>query len=115
MLNIVEDVIKDKIEPYPSKISPYRSYEIQEIQSISRHVSPVATGENADEIAVPINTSPRLTLLPRLPTPPEPIISPTEKIETPPKQPSSPTAQELFPFPQESAFVVDFEKIRRGN
>lgn len=124
-------MIKDKIGPYPSQSSPYRSYEVKETNIISRQPSPIPV--TADEAAIPI-TSPRvLTPLPRMPTPPVPTMSPVpvEKIITPPPNAPSPSPppppaspsppppppepmQDLFSFPQESAFVVDFDKVRRG-
>ncbi len=122
-------MIKDKVEPYPSNISPYRSYEVHEIKTISRQGSPIpSTADDreipttaddraipitADDRAIPIITPPTLTPLPRVPTPPAPtMFSVTvEKSLTPP---SSPLAKDLFSFPQKSAFVVDFDKVRRG-
>ncbi len=113
----VEDVIKDKVEPYPSHLSPYRSFEIQETKSISQHASPIPV--NADDTAVPIDTPGKLNPFPRIPTPPEPIMSPvpTEKIDTPSAllALSLMPAKNIFSFHQESAFVVDFDKVRRGS
>ena len=119
-------MIKDKVGPYPSQLSPYRSYEVKETKIISRQPSPIPI--TADEAAVPITSPPVLTPLPRMPTPPVPMMSPVpvEKIISPPPPASSPSLtpsppprpvelmQDLFSFPQESAFVVDFDKIRRG-
>jgi hypothetical protein len=109
-------VIKDKVEPYPSDLSPYRSYEIQETKSISQQASPIPV--NADDTAIPINTPPKLDPFPRMPTPPVPTMSPIpmETITTPPSlsSPSLMPAQNIFSFHQESAFVVDFDKVRRG-
>jgi hypothetical protein len=119
----VEDIIKERVEPYPDNMSPYKSYEIQEIKSISRHESPIP--DPADDIAIPIITPPVLTPFPRLPTPPTPTISPRlvksvtpppEKMITPPpeKMITPPPIRDIFLFPQESPFIVDFDKIRRG-
>lgn len=122
-------MIKDKIGPFPSHANPYRSYEVKETKTVSRPVSPIPL--TADETAIPITTPPVLTPFPRIPTPPVPTMSPAspvEKITSPPPPPSPsllpvssppplspPTVvQDLFSFPQESAFVVDFDKIRRG-
>lgn len=121
-------MIKDKIGPFPSHSSPYRSYEVKETRTVSRQASPIPV--TADETAVPIDTPPILTPFPRMPTPPVPIVSPVPPIEkitsppppspsilpafsSPPVSPSTVT-QDLFSFPQESAFVVDFDKVRRG-
>jgi hypothetical protein len=112
---LVEDVFKERVEPYPDDLSPYKSYEIQEIQSISRHESPIP--DPADDTAIPINTPTVFPSFPRLPTPPTPTISPPlEKPVTPPieKTMTPPPMENLFSFPQESAFIVDFDKVRRG-
>jgi hypothetical protein len=97
-------VIKDKVEPYPSHLSPYRSYELQETKSTSQQASPIPT--TADDTAIPITTLPTLIPFPRMPTPPIPTMSPVpvERIAT-----SSVPIQDI-----ESAFVVDFDKVRRG-
>ncbi len=97
-------MIKDKVEPYPSHLSPYRSYEVQETKSTSQQASPIPT--TADDTAIPITTLPTLIPFPRMPTPPIPTMSPVpvERIAT-----SSVPIQDI-----ESAFVVDFDKVRRG-
>ncbi|CAF3616337.1 unnamed protein product [Rotaria sordida] len=120
---LLEDIIKERIEPNSHHFSPYKSYEVQEIKSISRHDSPIPI--SADDTAIPIFTPPLLKPFPRIPTPPATTISPTlekpvtpseeksvtpsiEKIITPPLH-----IQNIFSFPQASAYVVDFDKIRR--
>ena len=97
----VEDVIKDKVEPYPNHLSPYRSFEIQETKSISQQASPIPA--NADDTAIPMDTPAKLAPFPRLPTPPELL------------EPSLMPTRNIFSFHQESTFVVDFEKVRRGS
>ncbi|CAF0800740.1 unnamed protein product [Rotaria sp. Silwood1] len=129
---LLEDIIKERVEPNPCDFSPYKSYEVQEIKSISQHESPIPV--SADDAATPIFTPPVLTPFPRIPTPPAPTISPSlekpvtppveksvtplvEKIITPPPPPPPPSSssfvQNIFSFPQASAYVVDFDKIRR--
>lgn len=108
--SLVEDVIKERIGPFPHNLNPYRSYEVHEIKSINHIESPRPIV--ADEKATPIGESHIVTPLPRLPTPPTPkTFSPM-----PPPQiiPGPPPSERTFTFPQESAFVVDFDKIRRG-
>lgn len=74
-------------------MSPYKSYEVQEIQCISRHSSPIL--DTADENAIPIVTPAVIPSLPRIPTPTliPPSVSPTSA---------------------ESPHVVTLEKARRG-
>ncbi|CAF2511377.1 unnamed protein product [Rotaria sp. Silwood2] len=125
---LLEDIIKERVVPNPRNFSPYKSYEVQEIKSISRHESPIPV--SADDTAIPIFTPPILTPLPRIPTPPAPTISPSlekpvtpsleksvktpvEKIITPPPPPPQPRVQNMFLFPQASRYVVDFDKVRR--
>ncbi|CAF4365711.1 unnamed protein product, partial [Adineta steineri] len=101
---LVEDVIKDRIGPYPNNLNPYRSYEVHETKS----ESPIAVC--ADEKATTIADGNEIKSFPRIPTPPTPIITPqppSEKILTPS------LSQDIFLFPQESPFIVDFDKVRR--
>ncbi|CAF0877672.1 unnamed protein product [Adineta steineri] len=102
---LLEDVIKDRIGPYPNNLNPYRSYEVHETKS----ESPIPVC--ADEKATTIADGNEIKSFPRLPTPPTPIITPqppSEKILTPS------LSQDIFLFPQESPFIVDFDKVRRG-
>ncbi|UJR25878.1 hypothetical protein I4U23_007228 [Adineta vaga] len=106
---LLEDVIKEKIGPYPHHFNPYKSYEVHEIKSINRHESPRPV--LADEKATPIGESTIITSYPRIPTPPNPtILSPLPQQE---KTISPPLNQNTFTFTQESPFIVDFDKIRR--
>ncbi|CAF3590510.1 unnamed protein product [Adineta steineri] len=101
---LLEDVIKDRIGPYPNNLNPYRSYEVHETKS----ESPIPVC--ADEKATTIADGNEIKSFPRLPTPPTPIITPqppSEKILTPS------LSQDIFLFPQESPFIVDFDKVRR--
>ena len=107
--SLVEDILKDKVEPYPDNLSPFKSYEIQEVKSISSRLSAIPAP--ADEMAIPIDTPFNLTPFPRLPTPPELIRSSSTEKSTP----ISPTRNDRFLFEQESPHVVDLEKVRQGN
>ncbi|CAF3696495.1 unnamed protein product [Adineta steineri] len=101
---LLEDIIKDRIGPYPNNLNPYRSYEVHETKS----ESPIPV--SADEKATTIADGNEIKSFPRLPTPPTPIITPqpsSEKILTPS------LSQDIFLFPQESPFIVDFDKVRR--
>ncbi|CAF0857834.1 unnamed protein product [Adineta ricciae] len=106
---LLEDVIKEKIGPYPHHFNPYKSYEICEIKSVSRHESPRLV--LADEKAIPIIEPTIISSYPRLPTPPTPsILSP---LPTPDNMLSLPSNQNTFTVPQESSSVVDLDKARR--
>ncbi|CAF3687888.1 unnamed protein product [Adineta steineri] len=101
---LLEDIIKDRIGPYPNNLNPYRSYEVHETKS----EPPIPV--SADEKATTIADGNEIKSFPRIPTPPTPIITPqpsSEKILTPS------LSQDIFLFPQESPFVVDFDKVRR--
>ncbi|CAF0934634.1 unnamed protein product [Adineta steineri] len=101
---LLEDVIKDRIGPYPNNLNPYKSYEVHETKS----ESPIPVC--ADEKATTIADGNEIKSFPRIPTPPTPIMTPqppSEKILTPS------LSQDVFLFPQESPFIVDFDKVRR--
>ncbi|CAF3760558.1 unnamed protein product [Rotaria socialis] len=112
---LLEDIIKEKIEPIPGDFSPHKSYEIREVKSISRCDSPIPAF--ADDKAIPIFTPPVLTPYPRLPTPPAPITpAPLEKFTTSlsaEKILTPSPVQNMFLFPPASPYVVDFDKARR--
>lgn len=105
---LVEDILKDKIEPYSSHLIPFKSYEIQEVKSISRHDSPVSIP--ADDIAIPIATPPSLIPFPRLPSPPPLTLSPSiDKSRT-----MSAVTEKNISYLPEQIQVVELEKVRQG-
>lgn len=116
LFTLVEDIIKERIEPYPRDESPFKSYEIQEIKSISRHASPILI--NADDAAIPIYSPPVFAPFPRLPTPPPPTnSSPSQGSITPSIDKTlspSPILQDVFYCPKKSPYIVDLDKVRRG-
>lgn len=105
----MEDILKDKVEPYPGNLSPFKSYEIQEVKSISSHLTDAQAP--ADEMAIPIDTPFTLTPFPRLPTPPE-LTRPSSMGNS---VPISPSQDKMFLFEQEISRVVDLDKVRQGN
>ncbi len=99
LLLLVEDLLKERVEPYPNDITRSRSFTVQQTKPASRHQSPIPPPSPpppppraADDIAIPIATPPVLTPLPRLPTPPLlPASPPPDKLLSPlPDKPVSP-------------------------
>lgn len=99
----VEDILQDKIDPYPRILSPFKSCDIQEVKSISRHASPIPMG--ADEMAIPIPTPTTLLAFPRLPTPPLPKTPSIGK---------STIDENTLIFPQDTFHIIDVDDVRRG-
>ncbi|CAF3462770.1 unnamed protein product [Rotaria sp. Silwood1] len=80
---LLEDILKERIQPYPNDTTTSKSFTVQETKPASRHDSlkPAAV----DDTAIPIATPPILPSCPRIPTPPLPRTSPPlEKPVTPP-------------------------------
>ena len=139
----MEDLLKERIQPYPDEITRSKSFTVQETQSVSRHQSPIppppsppAAPPLPDDTAIAVPTPPILTPLPRLPTPPlTPVSPPPDKPASPPpspEKPISPPPEELPTAPPEKTptppveqnvpqvpespppYIINYEKIRRG-
>lgn len=107
---LVEDILKERIHPYPNDTNSCKSFTVHEVKTFSRHASPVPPSQPPqvlstavpappptpppspptpavmEDTAIPIPTAPVIQSFPRLPTPPSPHpISPfIEKPATPP-------------------------------
>ncbi len=134
----MEDILKERIQPYPDETILSRPFTVQETKSLSRHESPIPPSPPplvpADNTAMPIPTPRILTPLPRIPTPPlpsaspppeKPISPPPEKSISPaPEKPSTPSSEHpATPPPEQSIYpiseppppyIINYEKIRRG-
>lgn len=105
----MEDILKDKIEPYSPHLVPFKTFEIQKVKSITRQNSNVSMP--ADDIAIPISSPPTFTPFPRLPSPPLLIHSPSgDKSLT-----DSSMNDKSLSFLPEQIQVVELEKVRQGN
>ncbi|CAF2137616.1 unnamed protein product [Rotaria magnacalcarata] len=115
---LLEDLLKERIHPFPTDTNSSKSFTVQEIKTFSRHESPVPppppkakapasvlipapasapapipAPAPVDDIAILISTPPILPPFPRIPTPPSPRLPP------PIEKPVSPSAPERIPTP----------------
>ncbi|CAF1635554.1 unnamed protein product [Rotaria magnacalcarata] len=115
---LLEDLLKERIHPFPTDTNSSKSFTVQEIKTFSRHESPVPppppkakapasvlipapapapvpipAPAPVDDIAILISTPPILPPFPRIPTPPSPRLPP------PIEKPVSPSAPERILTP----------------
>ncbi|CAF1215295.1 unnamed protein product [Adineta steineri] len=116
--NVIEGILKDRIEPALHDTTPFRTFTVQEVKTVSQHESPIPHAVPADDTAIPIETPPVFTSFPRIPTPPLPHEKP---ISPPPSPATSPTEQRASSSPEQTVtqipespppYIVNYEKIR---
>ncbi|CAF1462405.1 unnamed protein product [Rotaria sordida] len=106
---LLEDVLKERIQPCPNDTTTSKSFTVQETKPTSRHESPIPVP--IGDTAIPITTPPILPSFPRIPTPPLPrISSPLEKPATPSLPPMSSSAEQLATSSSEPLETVPSKK-----
>ncbi|CAF4464505.1 unnamed protein product, partial [Rotaria sp. Silwood2] len=104
---LLEDILKERIQPYPNDTTISKSFEVQETKPASRHESPIPAP--IDNTAIPVAIPSILPSFPRIPTPPlprpssppeKPVIPSPERLATPPLPLiSSPPEKPVSPLP----------------
>ncbi|CAF3826487.1 unnamed protein product, partial [Rotaria magnacalcarata] len=125
---LLEDLLKERIHPFPTDTNSSKSFTVQEIKTFSRHESPVPppppkakapasvlipapapapvpipAPAPVDDIAILISTPPILPPFPRIPTPPSPRLPPPIEKSVSPSAPerilTPPLEKAVTPLP----------------
>ncbi|CAF1169937.1 unnamed protein product [Adineta ricciae] len=143
---LLEDILKERVAPDRQENIPARTVTVQETKTFTQPepsappppppppASAPAPTVPADEVAIPIPTSPVLPSLPRIPTPPVPHESPIPPPASPPvpsTSPEKPASPLVTPQPSEHSaspipdqntpqlrespppYINNYERIRR--